>query len=161
MIVSAWIGSCVTAPEISYLICHYNATCSEIQHIKILSHYKTTCPLPNYCPFQATWPRDFFYPKKTTQLRLTISPQRVNRIHRKGHRWTQKNSRKMIISDQAVKDHFSSYRFFGVRRFIVHKFTDLLTFCRHDTRAENPSLSAKGSYPTVEATKMIKSRSWW
>ena len=80
----------------------------------------------SYCPFQATWPRDFFYQKKTTQLRSTISPQRVNRTCRKGHRWTRKNSCKTIFVDRAIQDNFLSYRFFRVRAFIVQKFTDLL-----------------------------------
>jgi len=106
-----------------------------------------------YCPFQATWPRDLFTKKKTTQLRSTISPQRLNRIHRKGHRWTRKISRKTIIAVRAVKDNFLSYRFFRVQAFIVQKFTD---HQRSADMAQGQKIHPQVQWAIIRLSKLLK-----
>ena len=77
----------------------------------------------------------------------------MNRIRRKGHRWTWKNSRKVICIDRAIQDNFLSYRFFGVRAFIVQKFTDLQ---RSAVMAQGQKIHPQVQWAVIRLSKLLK-----
>ena len=95
----------------------------------------------------------FLPKKKTTQLQSTTSPQCMNRICRKGHRWTQKISWKTFITFRAIKGYFLLYQFFGVQAFIVQKFTDCQ---RSADMAQGQKIHPQVQWAVIQLLKLLK-----
>ena len=59
----------------------------------------------------------------------------------------------MICIDRAIQDNFLSYRFFGVRAFIVQKFTDLQ---RSAVMAQGQKIHPQVQWAVIRLSKLLK-----